>query len=551
MRPSPDRILDYAEYPVLYVDDEPDNLRIFELTFRTEFSILTAASGAEGLALIHERPVALVLSDQRMPGMAGVEFLSRVREVDSKTVRVLVTAYGDAETLEEAINRAAIYRYVAKPWNPEEVRMTLQRGIEVYALERERGQLLQELTLLNRISRSINQELALDPLLDLLLHTMSDDLDFDAAAILLLDASSEALTWDRFGGDRSPQSQALRQIEITQQTAPHFFRKLLDGEVQRLSVDEMTGLDAPIREWVTEVAADQTLVVPLVGKEGVVGALCVDNRRGGRSFTGDDQTLLEGLANQAVIALENAKLVDDLRRSREQILRADRLGTLGTLAAGLAHEINNPLVTIHTFLSMAPEKRSENDSDFWVDYHTLASREVDRIKRLVDSMRRLGRGSNGDAAGEVFDPGALAQEVVTLLEREANRANVTLHLERDPQVPKITAVRDHIQQVMLNLTMNAIQASGEGGVVAIRVFRDRSELGGICLEFSDSGPGIPEENLERIFDPFFSTKGPDQGTGLGLSLQRSCLLPGCEGQTVGTAGPPPGWPRRTRWSRLG
>ena len=98
------------------------------------------------------------------------------------------------------------------------------------------------------------------------------------------------------------------------------------------------------------------------------------------------------------------------------------------------------------------------------------------------------------------------------------KSNVTLHLERDPQTPKITAVRDHIQQVMLNLTMNAIQASAEGGVVAIRVFRDRGELGGICLEFSDSGPGIPEENLERIFDPFFSTKGPDQGTGLGLMI---------------------------------
>jgi signal transduction histidine kinase len=144
---------------------------------------------------------------------------------------------------------------------------------------------------------------------------------------------------------------------------------------------------------------------------------------------------------------------------------------------------------------------------------------VDRIKRLVDSMRRLGRGGSGDETpGEVFDPCDLAQEVVTLLEREANRANVTLHLERDPQTPKITAVRDHIQQVMLNLTMNAIQASGDGGVVAIRVFRDLSELGGICLEFSDSGPGIPEENLERIFDPFFSTKGPDQGTGLGLMI---------------------------------
>ena len=113
-------------------------------------------------------------------------------------------------------------------------------------------------------------------------------------------------------------------------------------------------------------------MVPLIGKKGTIGALAIDNRRGGTHFSGDDQTLLEGLGNQAVIAIENARLVDDLRRSREQVLRADRLGTLGTLAAGLAHEINNPLVSIHTFLSMAPGKRNENDTEFWTDYHALA-----------------------------------------------------------------------------------------------------------------------------------------------------------------------------------
>ena len=85
-------------------------------------------------------------------------------------------------------------------------------------------------------------------------------------------------------------------------------------------------------------------------------------------------------------------MVEDLRRTREQIVRADRLGTLGTLAAGLAHEINNPLVSIHTFMSMAPSKRSEADSEFWGGYHELACQEVDRIRRLVDAMRRLGRG---------------------------------------------------------------------------------------------------------------------------------------------------------------
>jgi signal transduction histidine kinase len=268
---------------------------------------------------------------------------------------------------------------------------------------------------------------------------------------------------------------------------------------------------------VTEVAADQILVVPLVGKTGTIAALAVDNRRGGARFSGDDQTLLEGLGNQAVIAIENARLVEDLRRTREQMIRADRLGTLGTLAAGLAHEINNPLVSIHTFLSMAPAKRHENDAEFWTDYHALAAREVDRIRRLVDTMRRLGRGSEPPAPLEAIDAGELAQEVVALLQRETRRAGVTLRVERDDDTPKLMGVRDRLHQVVLNLLLNALHASPEGGEVRVRIYPDPA-CGAVCIEVSDQGPGIPEEHLSQIFDPFFTTKGPDQGSGLGLMI---------------------------------
>jgi len=459
-----------------------------------------------------------VLSDHRMPGMTGVDFLARVKDVDPKTLRILVTAYGDAKTLQNAINSGAIYRFVPKPWTPEDMQVTLRRGIEVYALDRERGQLLRELKLLNRISKSINQELDLEPLLELLLNTVTGDLGYDGAALLFFDSSGEVLSWGRFapGGDAT--SQSLRELKITQATAPAFVQLLRSGEAQILGMEQGLGMEAPVARWVTEVAAGQILVVPLRGKSGVIGALAVDNRRGGGSFTSDEQTLLEGLATQAVIAIENARLVEDLRRSREQIRRADRLGTLGTLAAGLAHEINNPLVSIHTFMSMAPTKRHEQDTEFWTDYHALACSEVDRIRRLVETMQRLGRsGSDGQAASESFDPGELAQEVVTLLQREAGRAHVELCLERDPELPKLMAIKDHIHQVFLNLLLNAIHASPAEGHVRMRLSHDSGEEA-VCIEVSDSGPGIPPEQVERIFDPFFTTKGPDQGTGLGLMI---------------------------------
>ena len=517
MRPKPDRLLDYREYPVLYVDDEPENLRIFELMFRREFSILTASSGERALELINTQPVALVLSDHRMPGMTGIELLARVNQLDPKTVRFLVTAYGDAETLSSAINDGSIYRFIPKPWTPEDMRINLRRGIEVYALDREREQLVRELSLLNRVSRSITQELALEPLLDLLLTTVIEDLGYDAAGILFLDAREEVLSWGRFAPADSPVNASLRELKLTRNNAPAFLKRLREGEAQILSSERLLELEGPVRSWVTEVAADEILVVPLIGKKGTIAALAIDNRRGGTRFSGDDQTLLEGLGNQAVIAIENARLVEDLRRTREQVIRADRLGTLGTLAAGLAHEINNPLVSIHTFLSMAPAKRTENDVEFWTDYHALASREVDRIRRLVDTMRRLGRGSEPPAPLEATDPGELAQEVVALVQRETRHGNLRLRVERDADTPKVMVVRDRLHQVLLNLLLNAIHASPEGGEVRVRTYPHPAG-DAVCIEVTDQGAGIPEEHLSRIFDPFFTTKGPDQGSGLGLMI---------------------------------
>jgi two-component system NtrC family sensor kinase len=515
MRPRPEQLRDYREYPILYVDDEPENLRIFELTFRRQFAILTARSASEGLEILQREPVALVLSDHRMPGMTGTEFLARVAQLDPKTIRIMVTAYGDVETLEAAINDGSIYRFIAKPWTPEEVGVTLRRAIESYALEREREQLLHELAILNRVSSSLARELDLERLQTLLLHTLVRDIGVDAAALLSIDPRDGSLRWERGYPLDQDLDRSLRQLRFGDATAPRFVEKLRNGRSHVLRLEEALDHEAPVRRWITEVAAGEMLVAPLHGKDALIGALCVDNRRGGKPFTSDDRTLLEGLSNQAAIAIENARLVEDLRRSREQVRRADRLGSLGTLAAGLAHEINNPLVSITTFLAMAPAKRSENDEEFWGPYHQLTCREVDRIRGLVETMRRLGRGSAQTAPRETVDVPAIVDEVVTLLHRESELVRVNLRGEADPDTPKIVAVRDHVHQVVLNLVLNALAATPEGGRVLVRC---APRNGGLMLEVSDTGSGIPAEHMDQIFDPFFTTKGPDEGSGLGLMV---------------------------------
>jgi two-component system NtrC family sensor kinase len=514
MQVRPQRLLDYREYPVLYVDDEPENLRIFELGFRRDFHVVTAESGERGLEILNERPVAVVLSDHKMPGMTGVDFLSRARGLDPKAIRILVTAYGDADTLSGAINDGSIYRYIAKPWRPEDLRLAVKRAIEVYALDREREELLRELTILNRVAQTINRELEIRPLLDLLLGSVVDELGFDGAAVLLFDEAGKSLRLERCA-PLGPVASDLEGFEIPLAKAPEFARRLRAGESQTLSIEQSIGYSPPIRHWVTEVAAEEILVVPLVGKTEVLGALAVDNRRGGASFQAAERLLVDGFATQAAIAIANAPRVEALRHSRSHVVRADRLGTVGTLAAGIAHEINNPLVSIQTFLSLAPEKRDEQDGDFWGDYHKLALSEVDRIRGLVATMGRLARDGGEQATPALCSLGPIVEEVVRLVAHEAQEAEVSVDAEVDLDTPKVLVVREQLHQVMLNLILNAIHATPEGGRVTLRIWGDDEAA---CIEVHDTGCGIPDEHLERIFDPFFTTKGPDHGTGLGLMI---------------------------------
>ncbi len=137
--------LDVKRYPILVVDDEQDNLDAFRFNFRKTFDILTANSGPEALELLGDKEVAVVVTDQRMPKMTGVELLREVREKQPDAVGIILTAFTDVDVLIEAINLGQVYRYITKPWDAKEVRGVLQYAIERYDLQRENKRLAAQL----------------------------------------------------------------------------------------------------------------------------------------------------------------------------------------------------------------------------------------------------------------------------------------------------------------------------------------------------------------------------------------------------------------------
>ena len=134
-----------GEFTLLFVDDETDIVDSLHRTFRRDFRVLLATSGEDAIALLRANPVDLIISDQRMPGLTGVDVLKTARELRPESIRILLTGYSDMESLVACVNEAGIYKYLTKPWEPEHLKLTVTRALEHLGLERKLKQTVQHL----------------------------------------------------------------------------------------------------------------------------------------------------------------------------------------------------------------------------------------------------------------------------------------------------------------------------------------------------------------------------------------------------------------------
>lgn len=130
---------------VLYVDDEEHNLKSFRASFRRDFEIHTAISGKDGLEILRKEDINVILTDQRMPQMTGIEFLIEANKVKPEPIRILVTGYSDINAVIDSINKGQIYRYISKPWKEEELKQTILSAVEIFSLRRENKELIGKL----------------------------------------------------------------------------------------------------------------------------------------------------------------------------------------------------------------------------------------------------------------------------------------------------------------------------------------------------------------------------------------------------------------------
>jgi len=211
------------------------------------------------------------------------------------------------------------------------------------------------------------------------------------------------------------------------------------------------------------------------------------------------------------------------RRLEQQLVRSDKLASLGTLVAGIAHEINNPLGIIagysEALLDRAHEPALANVPGFedFPEYLRTIHSEIFRCKGILKSLLEFARPSGGTF--REIDINELIKEVLLLLKHRTARLQHTLSLTLNRDLPKIFADAGSLRQLLMNLLLNAIYFTPVGGSISITTGLDEAErAGGIRLDVRDTGAGIPADLLDKVFDPFFTTKPVGEGTGLGLTI---------------------------------
>jgi len=278
-----------------------------------------------------------------------------------------------------------------------------------------------------------------------------------------------------------------------------------------LEISRRSGVLEYLTSRETEIldALGVEMCFPLISMNRLIGILLVGKKPGGKPFTKLEISFISSLLPQAGIALENALLFREQRQRLRRMSRADKLATVGELAAGAAHEIRNPLTAIRSSLQYLESKGPDETSRKLL---ASALQETERIDGIVSALLAFARPS--EISKERHDLRETVEESLELVSFQARTQKVAVSKAVPPAPLLIRADRAQLKQLFLNVFLNAIQAMPAGGTMNVETLVMDERKARVTV--TDTGEGIPEEKLDRIFDPFFTTK--KGGTGLGLSI---------------------------------
>jgi len=381
--------------------------------------------------------------------------------------------------------------------------------------------MVRHLQVLRAVTEAVSRSLDLHEVLQKALAALTHVTGHEIASLHLISPDGQSLL---LRGDRGL-SDDLRRVNLELPMGDGLIgRVALSGRGRRVDdASRETDLLPAARKAVSTDGIRGFVCVPIRARHRVLGTLSLGRQTEDR-FTDEEMALLECVADQIGLALDNARLyseihrqLDDLRRAQNEVVKAERLAAVNGLAAGVAHEINNPLTIIMAqlhLLAQSPIGVEVEEALGVID--TAAKRAASIVRDLIlFAEHRPPRRQRCQIAEQI-------KQVLAFEQSRLEADGIRVRTDIEP-TPEIWADANHLQEVLLHVVQNAqhaMKAAHGRGVLTIRV---RPTVAGLRITIADDGPGIPHEHLPRIFNPFFTTKQPGEGRGLGLSVSHSIV----------------------------
>lgn len=489
---------------VLVVDDEPGIAALCQrILSRARYEVTSLTDPRVAIQYLQQYRYDLLVVDIRMPEVDGFDVISRAQMVQPDIAVLVMTGFGTVETAIRAL-RQGVDGLLLKPFETSDELLSTVRQVLTDNQRKRDTSRMQALRPLFNVTETLFSETDQSRLLDLILTAIRDHLHCSNAAYYQVENGKVSIVAQRG---------RVLQVEDANFAAQLISR--VDADGNPIVINATGPGEENAQSLLSTLGLGSAVLIP-IARSNLHSVLFAARDASGTPFRGADLEMFFVLARQAVVAMENARLYEDLRayvkrveESQQAMLRVEKMAAAGRLTASIAHEVNNPLQSVQNCLhlaghaSVSQEKRSE--------YIELAKKELDRLMKTMQRMLDFYR--PGAVRVEQVDLLELLNHVLSLTSQQLRQKNIEVKTDLPVALPKIYAVNGQIQQIFFNLILNSLDAMSGGGELTIRA---RVVKHGVEMIFEDNGPGIPEDRRDNIFEPFFSTK--EGGTGLGLTV---------------------------------
>ena len=400
-----------------------------------------------------------------------------------------------------------------------------QKYEEVYRLNQELNRKIRQLIAIQDTGKAILSVLNIEQLLAVIMNILFSVCRINRAIIMLVNKEKECLEFLHGTGLDNATRKKIKDYKVPLHRVSNMLVRVTStGRSEYIPQVEASPLKKD-NILLAQGKPTSAFVVPLITRSKVIGVIATDGVEG-KGVPEETRETLEIFAPQIAIAIENARLyrslqekMDDLKRSQALLSRAEKFSFLGNLAARLAHEIKNPLTAIGTFIQLLPSKYE--DEEFRKDFYEIAMEETMRVNKLITELLDLVKPRETHFAyGDLHE---LIKKTILLISPQSKARNIELRAVLDDTIGPVWMDGEKIKQVILNLLSNALDFTPESGLIEIETTKGSREnkMEEICIEVRDNGIGIPPSDLNRIFEPYFTTKHKSSihnGTGLGLFI---------------------------------